>query len=121
MEAPVLNLATSGSKAELRASGAWAVDVKRRGLYELSLRRWPQEAGAPIADALADGTGVAVDVSRARVRIGDFERTQAIPAGAREVTFVADLVPGRTELRASFLDDKDQEQAAYYVYVKRLD
>jgi arylsulfatase B len=105
----------------MRASGAWAIEVLRRGRYELSLRRWPQEADAPIAAALADGTGVAVDVSRARVQIGDFERTQAIPAGAREVTFLADLVPGRRELRASFLDDRDQEQAAYYVYVRRLD
>jgi arylsulfatase A-like enzyme len=105
----------------MRASGAWAVDVERRGEYEINLRRWPEEAEEPITDALADGSGVAIDVSRARLQIADFDQTVAIPTGARSVTFRVALQPGATQLRASFVDDKGAEQAAYYVYVKRLE
>jgi len=99
----------------MRSSGAWAVDIERRGRYEISLRRRTQEADEPITSALSDGTGVAIEVSHARLQIAGYDRMEAIPPGARSVTFHVELEPGRTELRATFLDERGQDQAAFYV------
>jgi arylsulfatase A-like enzyme len=104
----------------LKVSGAWAVDVARSGTYEISLHRWPREAAAPIAGVPADGRGVAIDATGARLRIADFDETKPVPPGAQAVTFRAELKPGRTELKSCFTSGDGREQGAYYAYVKRL-
>ena len=103
----------------LKAAGAWAVDVERDGTYEMSLRRWPEEAQIPIAAPLPEGKSIAIQATQARLKIGDFDETVAIPAGASAVTFAAQLKAGETQLEAWFIDDEGESQAAYYVYVER--
>lgn len=62
----------------------WAIEVEHDVEYEVSLRRWPVEAGKGIND----GTyGKSFNCNQARMRIGDIDQTQDIPAGAKEVTF----------------------------------
>ena len=104
----------------LKCTGAWAIDVERSGTYEMSIRRWPEEAGARIMDALDDGRSVALDATSVRLKIGGFEATEQIPEGAEAVTFRVPLEAGDTRLEASFIDRTGESQGAYYVYVERL-
>ena len=74
-------------------SGTWSVDVMRDGLYNLTLRRWPEESGlgiaapAPVMHGI-DGIlpeGAALPVSSAWLGVGSEEQTQHIPEGATHV------------------------------------
>ena len=38
----------------LRRNGTWNIEVAKSGKYEISLRRWPAEADAPIAAGLPE-------------------------------------------------------------------
>ncbi len=107
-------------RAAMKVTGMWNVEVARAGDFEFRVRRWPAEAAAPIAAALADGSGTAITPSSVRLRIGGFEATQPIAAGVVEVVFSTPLAAGRTALEAWFLDADGAEYAAYYVYVTRL-
>jgi arylsulfatase len=113
----------------LRRNGTWNIEVAKEGKYEISLRRWPAEADTPIRAGLlpfkhADGVfsaGVALPVVTARLKVGDFEASSPIAADAKAITFTTTLRPGRTQLRATLLDEAGKEVAgAYYVTVYRL-
>ena len=101
-----------------RCDGFWAVEVARDGEYELALRRWPQEADAPINSAT--GEDVAINPATARLKIGGFDQTQPVPQNAKAVIFKAKLNAGKTKLCAWFIDADGQSRSPYYVYVKRL-
>ena len=112
----------------LRRNGVWNIVVDREGTYTLELRRWAREADAAIDAALpayshADGEfppGAALPVARARLAIGAFDQTVAVPAGAKQVTFRVPLPAGRTRMQTWFYDGQGQEICgAYYVYVTR--
>ena len=91
----------------------WAIEVERDGDYEISLRRWPVEADKGIND----GTyGKAFNYKQARLRIGDVDETQDIPAGAKEVTFKVSLKKGVTQLAPVFIGP-DLTATPYYAYV----
>ena len=91
----------------------WAIEVERDGDYEISLRRWPVEADKGIND----GTyGKAFNYKKARLRIGDFDETKDIPAGAKEVTFKVSLKKGITKLAPVFIGP-DLTATPYYAYV----
>ena len=112
----------------LRRNGAWNVVVDRAGSYEFELRRWPRESGAAIAAGLPahkhiDGEfppGVALPIVKARMKIGGFDASCAVPGDAQQATFQAKLPAGRTQLQTWFYDADGQEICgAYYVYVTR--
>ncbi|VGO15452.1 Arylsulfatase [Pontiella desulfatans] len=91
----------------------WAIEVERDGDYEISLRRWPVEADKGIND----GTyGKAFNYQQARMRIGEVDETQAIPAGAKEVTFKVSLKKGITQLAPVFIGP-ELTATPYYAYV----
>jgi arylsulfatase A-like enzyme len=100
------------------ANGFWAVRVDREGEYEISLRRWPEEADAPIAGAVPGGTAIAAHT--ARLTIAGLDLQQPIPEGAEAATFRARLPAGDTRLKTWFLNDAGDDRGAYYVYVRRL-
>jgi len=102
----------------LKNNSFWAVEVARDGDYEISLRRWPQEANTPIRAAVAGGT--AIKPAKARLKIAGFDKTKDIPENAVAVTFSARLKAGKTRLQTWFIDDDGKSRGAYYVYVKRL-
>jgi hypothetical protein len=104
----------------MRSTGHWAVDVERPGRYTFELRRWPEELGLPIDAVLQDEASNAINPSQARISIGDFAATADVPGDADSVGFEADLLPGRTDLEAWFMDSDGEERGAYYVYVERV-
>jgi len=82
-----------------RCDGFWAVNVARDGIYEISLRRWPKEADAPITGPIAIPPGLrkltylsrgldyalraeqgrVLPATYARLKIGAFDRSKIIP------------------------------------------
>jgi len=112
-----------------RKNGLWNVMIERDGEFEISLRRWPVEADAPISAGLpeyraADGVyaaGVALPIQKARLAIGPFDASRPVVENDKDVTFRVSLKAGRTQLQTWFYDAQDQELCgAYYVYVRRL-
>lgn len=107
----------------------WNVIVERDGNYEISLRRWPQEADAPIAGSVpefkaVDGTlpeGVALPIAKARLKIDGFDQTLPVSADAKSVNFTVDLKAGpKTEMQTWFYDADGKELCgAYFTYVER--
>jgi arylsulfatase A-like enzyme len=113
---------TAWSQRQVRSGAAvnsfWAVEIARAGSYEITLRRWPEEANAPITAAIPGGKAIAA--SEARVKIAEIDLTKPIPAGATAVTFTVDLVRGPTRLQTWLIDSQSrQTRGAYYVSVKR--
>jgi arylsulfatase A-like enzyme len=113
----------------LRRNGAWNIEVAKAGRYEITLRRWPAEADAPIRAGLAarkhaDGeftAGVALPVASARLRVSDLDMSRPVRDADRAIVFEAKLAAGRTKLQTWFSDGKDKEICgAYYVTVRRL-
>lgn len=111
-----------------RRNGAWNLEVTRAGTYEIELRRWPVEAGAPITAGLppvriADGefpAGAALPIAKARLSAGAFDQSRPVAPGDTEVTFTLRLERGPARLQTWFYDDAGQEICgAYYVYVRR--
>jgi arylsulfatase A-like enzyme len=100
-------------------NGFWLVEIAQDGIYEFTLRRWPQEINTPIIAAI-DG-GKALSATNARIRIGNIENTEKISAGATNVTFRISLVKGKSQLQTWFVDELTNKSfGAYYVTVKRL-
>ncbi|MFP6857066.1 MAG: hypothetical protein VCA73_07335, partial [Roseibacillus sp.] len=58
--------------------------------------------------------------TRARVRVGDVEKTTPVPAGAEEVELRLVLDHGSARLQTWFIDAEDQSRGAYYVEVERV-
>ncbi|MFV1965733.1 MAG: arylsulfatase [Pirellulaceae bacterium] len=114
---------TAWSQGQVR-SGAlvnsfWAVEIAREGIYEISLRRWPQEVNAPITAAIPGGEAIAA--TEARLAVADIDLTAPIPDGAPVVTFTVELAKGKTQLQTWLIDAKTgQSRGAYYVYVNKL-
>jgi len=92
-----------------KANGFWAVEVARDGKYEFELRRWPKEVNQ------------SVEAEKARLKIGDVDETQAVPAGATAATFTVQLQAGKTRMQTWLTGGKaGKGRGAYFVYVKRL-
>jgi arylsulfatase A-like enzyme len=100
------------------ANGFWAVRVAQAGEYEVTLRRWPEEANAPITAALP--RGVAIAAHTARLQIADVDVQQPVPEGASGVTFTVRLPAGDTRLQTWLINDAGEDRGAYYVYVRRV-
>jgi arylsulfatase A-like enzyme len=112
-----------------KKNGLWHVFIERAAMYEISLRRWPIEADAPISAGLPpyqayDGRyaeGIALPVAKARLKIADFEDSRAVSPADKATSFKTKLPAGRTQLQTWFYDEAGKELCgAYYVYVRRL-
>ncbi len=110
----------------LECNGYWAIEIAEDGEYAFELRRWPKEedkaitAGIPgeIIDWYSGGN--ALNLKTARLRVGDQEQTQAIPADAKGVTFTLILKAGEARLQTFLTDAAGFSVGAYYVYVERI-
>ncbi len=100
--------------------GFWAVEIAKDGKYAFTLRRWPEEANAPITGIVSGGK--AVEATNARLKIADVDMTRLIGPEDRAITFTVPLKAGRTRLQAWFADGKDdgRSNGVYYVSVKRI-
>jgi len=106
----------------------WNVVVERDGLYEVSLRRWPREAGTALDAGLppfagVDGTfpkGEALPIRKARLKIGNVDVSQPVAPGDQAATFAVQLTRGETRLQTWFYDAGGTELCgAFYVEVRR--
>ena len=95
------------------ANGFWAVDIAKGATYEFTLRRWPKEQDSLISEKF-------LTVTKARIKLGAVEQTQAVAPGAKEVTFKLKLKSGPAKLQTWFMDAKDKSAGAYFLYAKRL-
>ncbi|OHB76825.1 MAG: N-acetylgalactosamine-4-sulfatase [Planctomycetes bacterium RBG_16_55_9] len=102
----------------MEANGFWAVEIERDGTYQFELRRWPEEADAPINAAIPGGK--AISATKARLKVANVDETKPIPMDARAITFEVRLKAGKTRLQTWFMDDEGTSRGAYYVYSKRL-
>jgi arylsulfatase A-like enzyme len=123
-----------------RAHGWWEVMVEKQGTYEFDLRRWPEEAGHRVGDAISgfdvpvyeEGIepeslnryrdGVALEIDTAGLMISGVPELW-VPVNPDEMhtRFQASLQPGPCNVRAQFSSSASGfYSSAYYVYVKRL-
>lgn len=112
-------------------NGYWPIEVVREGEYEVKLHRWPRETQAAICAPLPERRnvpfvddfvpGVALDIRRARLSIGDHDET--VPVAPSDVCspFRVRLHAGPCRLQTWFIDEQGVERGAYYVYVRHLD
>jgi arylsulfatase A-like enzyme len=109
-------------------NGPWNVEVARDGRYQISLRRWPQEADAAIRAGLpayegVDGTfpaGTALPAAKARLKIGEVDQSRPVAQGQKAVTFDVRLEAQKTHLTTWFYDgDGNELCGAFYVEVLR--
>lgn len=113
-----------------RRNGPWNIRVARKGLYRISLRRWPRETDAAIQDGVPayephDSTfgpfieGTALPIAEARIRVGGTAASRPVASGQKSVDFDVELPAGKTRLQSSFLDSSGRELCgAYYAYVR---
>ncbi|WPR70400.1 arylsulfatase [Flavobacterium sp. NG2] len=117
-----------------KGSGYWSVNILSEGTYELSLRRYPLEANLALnASAKAitrkEISGLEEDVPAGKVMnyvaaTINFGNTVKEKVNVSPTDFAANfrvhLKAGKTTLNASFIDDKGEENVAYYVYIKKI-
>jgi hypothetical protein len=115
-------------RAGVERSGPWRLNVVRDGRYVFELRRWPREADAALSAGLPpfkffDGEypeGKALPIAKAKLGIGEIERTSNVTPGDKQVRFTVELKAGRTKAQTWFYDADGKELCgAYYVYVHR--
>lgn len=114
----------------LQSSGFWAIDVAQTGTYEFVLRRWPEEIDKPVNATIPEGgpipggipypKGRAINVTNARIKIAEVEKTKSVSENETAVLFRLQLQAGKTRLQTWFTDDKGQSRSAYYVYIRYL-
>ncbi|MBT7702436.1 MAG: arylsulfatase, partial [Verrucomicrobia bacterium] len=120
-------------RAGLQGNGYWVIDVVRKGLYEIELRRWPEELDEPIGALVslgeldADKLDVesrlfklpsrAIHAVRARLAVGAFDRTVEVASGDKAVRFQVELEAGEQRLQTWFTDHDGESWGAYYVYM----
>ena len=112
------------------SNGFWAVDVHLPGRYRFELYRWPKELELPIdaplpedpwiTDNRTKNAGVAIHPVRARVKLGDVEKTVAVAPGDLNATIEFDLEAGPAELWTGLIDENGTERGAYFVCVELL-
>lgn len=114
-----------------QANSFWNIQAERDGNYEISLRRWPREARAPIAGGVppfqaVDGilaAGKSLPVASVRLKIGNLDETKQIQPADQEVTFSVRLTRGKKTPMQSWLLDKEGKElaGAYFAYVFKKD
>jgi arylsulfatase A-like enzyme len=90
------------------ANGFWAIDVRKTGMYELTLRQRPAEAN------------YSVEAATARVEIAGMVQTKPVSAGATSVMFRQQLPEGSTRLQTWLTNSDGRTRGAFYVTVERL-
>ena len=89
-------------------NGGWAVEVKEAGDYEITLYRWPSYLNKEM------------NITQARLKIGDVDENQAIQTTAAKATFKVKLNAGQTMLHTWLTRPDGKEHGAYFTEVKRM-
>jgi hypothetical protein len=89
-------------------NGAWAVNVKQAGTYEITLYRWPPYLNQ------------AMNTTEARLSVGDVDERTPVNTNAARATFRVKLKPGPAMLQTWLTRPDGKQHGAYYTRV-RLD
>ena len=111
-------------------NGFWIIDVKRAGKYSIALHRYAKETNAgfneavPIGDDIDGGRpypeGRPINVTKAKLKVGDREEEQNISSDALNAVFELELEAGEQELKSWLIDQDEVEVGAYYVYIQKI-
>jgi hypothetical protein len=109
------------------------IDVAKAGKYKITLRRWPRELDKaidasvpkPVLDPKTHNPGQrlynlpskALNVTSARLKVGDFDETVPVKSGDKEVVFEVDLKKGEQKIETWFKLADGNSTAAYYQYI----
>ncbi len=113
-----------------KGNGKYRIVFQEAGNYTITLRHWPKESGlgirasapafVPFDDFLGElPTGKALDITRAKVKIGDQLQFQEVAANTQEVVFTFDIPAAETHLQTWFIEPNGKEFGAYYVYIRK--
>ena len=112
--------------------GYLLAEVDQAGTYKFSLKRWPTAVGKPIcAPATVSvpsndfgGTekkqGVALPIRKARLSVGDFDKTIRVTKDMVEAIFKVQLQEGSCKIQAEFLGNQSQKYPVHYLDIERL-
>lgn len=126
----VMDLHTGGTPAGLpwhqtmilkgpHVRGYWAIETRKAGTYRIRCYRWPEESGMKLTDAPNDGK--AWPIAKARLKIGEIERTIDLLPGDTYAEFEIGLETGPARFQADFLDSVGQELGtAYFVAIRAM-
>lgn len=89
-------------------NGPWAIDVKKAGRYEVTLRRWPQHLQR------------AMGAVHAAIKVGEVTAAKDVKPDAASAAFVVTLPAGPAMLRTTLRRD-GKEHGAYFASVRALD
>lgn len=102
----------------VRHDAPWYVDFVTGGMYEVSIRRWPIEQDWSINEHPEEGqTKGRFNANRAYLELNGKRLEQALPNGAKEVTFRLEVEPGPAVLNAGFIEEGGARASAYYAYI----
>lgn len=119
--------AKGGNKKKF--DGHWAVKVLKEGNYQISLRRWPEEANHPINASLPPGDrvpgtskafretpGIPLKATSAVLRLnGNEVSSKAVTADDKVITFTTRLTKGSHQLSPVFISNKGETGAFYCI------
>ena len=112
--------------------GHWAIKVLTAGNYEVEVRRWPEESGKAINEALPAGDqvpgadkafraqpGLAIDAATATMRLNNEDlETKAVRDAMESVTFEVKLTKGVHKL-SPYFSIPQGELGCFYAIVKK--
>jgi hypothetical protein len=117
-------------RSGMLGNGFWVLDVAEAGTYEFALRRWPVETGLPLNGSLPPGeavpggvpqpAGVSLQFTKARIQVGEEEKSTRVDPDQQDVRFSFDLNPGEFNMQTWLEDKEGTSRGAYYVYVRKL-
>ncbi|WP_020526205.1 arylsulfatase [Flexithrix dorotheae] len=121
----------------MMANGFWDIDVVKAGKYKFVLRRWPRELDIPMQEIVPnidrDTSRIyngfklynlksnPLKITKAGLKVGDFERSIAIAEGQKEVAFEVSLKEGKQFVETQFILENGDSLGAYYVYIEPLE
>lgn len=89
-----------------RAKGTWAIEVHRKGLYRVELRRYPREANLP------------AQASHAALSIAGEEARLELAEDAKSAVFEVKLPAGEHDFTGGFKDAKGKDIGSFFAYVR---
>lgn len=117
-----------------KAAGSWCVDVKKKGLYQIEVCRWPKEAAKVISQQLTQEEREALapyhslqdaaefDPVTAYVKWAQRELAVKVQPDLESADFLAEITEeGVTMIEAGFINRNGKKQGAYYVYITYLE
>jgi arylsulfatase A-like enzyme len=119
----------------IKNNGFWPVRISKTGIYHFDVLRWPKELNQPINSGLPEKLsekmtqlgepvrmpdGKSILVKKVWLEVGNNKMEKSVDPSDVSAQFEMNLEPGDQEVKAYFIDENDNKQGAYYIYVKKI-